>query len=617
MFKVVSQKSFVKGTVAVSNRFSVPKGAVMRAINMLLTERGALQTCDGTLIVSGIPQSGITTLVELGTYNNLSSPPILLVIAITGAGTFSLYNFGTNPATLITTGTITSGWQNPQLFAFAGFTIVTVGNGQTPYTFNGTTLTALSTNSSWQANTLYQVGDRIVAAGHTFVVASLSESYSNSGTGTGVSNTSPSTYAGLSGSSIPAFGAVTPIGNTIGDNQIHWQFISGSPDQGHQTVPGGAAHGIVFAQAFWLWNTGATNSGLDGPNVIRQSAVNNPNSWPDANLAYVGKDDGDMGSGMASFTIAEAGISPTGSLVLFKNYSSYQVTGVFGANNFAIQLIKTDMGCIAGRTPLFATGFGIIRFAHLGFALFDGVNDTLISEEIRPYIFGLSGLTGVDFTKVANGRAALVTSPPMYCCALPLLGQSGNLTRVFCYDLTMKAWMIVDVTGTQAYRAFKQIRLPNQPTTTYFADALSDGTNFNVRRWQNGDADFDGTAIPWSVIPAEIGDPGSRAYFRRVMVRGHSLTAGKITAQAVLASSLPPADTEQSAPTGPNSSGIVPVNNMGSGLYLGDQDIAVAYDLAETAASGRAQFSGTGRVTLEGFDWHVVLKKPRPVGQGI
>jgi hypothetical protein len=617
VFKVVSQKSFVKGTVAVSNRFSVPKGAVMRAINMLLTERGALQTCDGTKIVSGVPQSGITTLVELGTYNNLTSAPILLVIAITSATTFSLYNFGTNPATLITTGTITSGWQNPQLFAFAGFTIVTVGNGQTPYTFNGTTLTTLSTNSSWQANTLYQVGDRIVAAGNTFVVASLSESYTNSGTGTGVSSTAPTSYAGLSGSSMPAFGGVTPVGATIADNQIHWQFVSGNPAFGHQTVPGGAAHGIVFAQALWLWNTGPSNSGLDGPNVIRQSTVNNPNSWPDANLAYVGKDDGDSGTGMASFTIAEAGISPTGSLVLFKNYSSYQVTGVFGASNFAIQLVKTDMGCIAGRTPLFATGFGIIRFAHLGFALFDGVNDTLISEEIRPYIFGDAVITGVDFTNAANGRGALVTSPPMYCCALPLVGQSGKLTRVFCYDLTMKAWMVVDVTGTQAYRAFKQIRLPNQPTTTYFADALSDGTSFNVRRWQVGDPDFDGTAIPYSIQPPEVGDPGSRAFFRRVMVRGHALTAGKMTMGASLGAAALPNDTEATAPTGPNSSAITPVNSVRQANYVGDQDLAVSFDIGETAASGRASFSGTGRVTIEGFDWHVALKKPRPVGQGI
>ena len=93
--------------------------------------------------------------------------------------------------------------------------------------------------------------------------------------------------------------------------------------------------------------------------------MNNPNSWPNVNMGYVGSDDGTQGTGIGTFTIAEAGIAPTGSLVLFKDFSTYQIIGVFGAADFSIQQVKSDMGCIGGRSVQFATGHGIIRLSHL------------------------------------------------------------------------------------------------------------------------------------------------------------------------------------------------------------------------------------------------------------
>ena len=164
---------------------------------------------------------------------------------------------------------------------------------------------------------------------------------------------------------------------------------------GGETVPPGAKHGAFHLSTMWLWNTNATTTTLDGPSSLRASAVNNIASWPSNFQAFIGKDDGQQGMGLAQYTIAESGISPTTTLIAFKEYSGYQISGTFGGT-IAIQKIKSDLGCIAPRTIQFVTGFGIVRMTHKGFALYNGVDDKLISEEVRPAIYG----NGIDFTSL-------------------------------------------------------------------------------------------------------------------------------------------------------------------------------------------------------------------------
>jgi hypothetical protein len=395
----------------------------------------------------------------------------------------------------------------------------------------------------------------------------------------------------------------------------------GSAALGKQTTPLGAAHAISHAGALWAWNTFPTNQvntkttgGADGPSVIRQSSLNNPNSWPNAYMAYVGRDDGQQGTGIGTFTIAESGIAPTGSLVLFKEFSTYQVLGVFGATDFAIQQVKTDMGCIAGRTVQFATGAGLIRLTHRGIAVFNGVNDDLLSEEIRPYIFGRAGIAPIDFANAINSRAALVENPPMYVCGVPTVGSGGGITRILCYDLVMKAWMIISICPPLNISAINQIRIPGLQPITYFGDSDKGGA---IRRWQQGDSDWDGVPIQWGVQPAEIGDPGSRAYFRRVQVRLHAKTAGTMNVQSAIASALIPTISEVEQLTGPSSSGLYGTQALGKATYVGDQDLAVAFDVAQTAESARAIFTGSGKVVIEGFDWHVIQKPTRVFNQAV
>ena len=233
----------------------------------------------------------------------------------------------------------------PDMIPFVGLTILALGNGYPPYQTDGTTgATTALTNAftgafpSWVATTAYNVGDIIQPAtpnGHVYKCI----------------------QSGISGTSTPTF--PTGAGLTVSDHTAIWQ------ENGSNATPAprGAAHAINHAGSLWLWNTSPTNTSdnLDGPSVLKMSDSNNPNSWNPLNVAFVGKNDGQQGMGMASFTIAETGITPTASLVLFKEFSTYQVIGVFGATDFEIEKAQTDLGCIAPRTIKFVPGFGIVR----------------------------------------------------------------------------------------------------------------------------------------------------------------------------------------------------------------------------------------------------------------
>ena len=50
-------------------------------------------------------------------------------------------------------------------------------------------------------------------------------------------------------------------------------------------------------------------------------------------------------------------------------------------------------------------------------------------------------------------------------------------------------------------------------------------------------------------------------------------------------------------------------------MYAGDTDLGVAFDIGQTAPSASGTFSGTGKVSIEGIDYHVIAKPPRPFGQ--
>lgn len=300
----------------------------------------------------------------------------------------------------------------PQLLSYQGALIIAPGNGYPPqYYTDGGSVQQIPNNFTaiypdWEASTVFSASDIIVdsVSGGVF----------------------QATQGGETGASRPIFNDTLKAATA--DNTVVWQCIATS----YQGQPlRGAAHAIIYAGFLFIANTSPTltSDQQDGPSALKQCDLGNFKSWNPVNTAMVNQDDGDQITGLATFTIAELGISPTGNLVIFKTFSTFQMTGVFGGSDFSIQQSKTDLGCIASRSIQFLAGFGqIARLTHEGFAMFDGTNDKVFSEEVRPYIFGPddeeSDIVGLDWSRIYFSKAAQSSNPPMYVCACPILAAS-------------------------------------------------------------------------------------------------------------------------------------------------------------------------------------------------
>jgi hypothetical protein len=326
------------------------------------------------------------------------------------------------------------------------------------------------------------------------------------------------------------------------------------------------------------------------------AAVGKIDDWPSANQSFIAKDDGQVGMGLASYTIVETGISPISTLIAFKNFSAYQISGVFGSTNFAIQQVKTDMGCIAPRSIQFVSGFGIIRLSHKGFALFNGVDDKLLSEDIRPMIFGNAqderDILPLDFTNIDKSCAGQVQNPPLYVCACPVAADfdgtpgDGNLTRYFVFDLVRKSWTVCDFPINVSYIG---TLYENGQGNLY----AGQNTNGGIYRLMGlNDITDSGIPINWSFRtgPITSGDPTGLLFFRRMLLdmvypQGQSLnytvSLNGYTSTLTGARSLPVLVTS------------------------GRTDI----DIMRNAPSIYATISGSGNIRVRGLTWQV-RKKP-------
>jgi hypothetical protein len=518
----------------------------------------------------------------------------------------------------------------PQIIQFANLMFLALGNGLSPFTSDGTNANTIqivntftATYPAWAINLAFNQGDSIQATvgGTAYVFTAVQGGLTNP-------------------TAAPTWPAT--LNKTVGDgagSTIIWKNagqVSTSPP------PRGAAHVEVYAGSIWVANTAPQISAdqLDGPSAIRMSDANNPNSWNPLNAAQVARDDGQQISGIKSFAVAAAGIPTTNQLAVFKDFSTYVTNGVFGAADFSIQQAQTDMGCSAGRSIQYLPGFGLIRLTHLGFAIFDGLYDKVVSEEVRPYIFGGEpDIVPVDWNFAWFSKGAQVANPPMYVCACPIQGTNasstnypftaqgvrtsgpvftngiyyikvqgmnsdgsatitaeqkvligaflnqsqyllvtfpnagafvtwrvyigsspggesyyvsvlgsvtqvsitnatpttagapasagGALSRVFCYDLVLKAWAIVDLPFLIS--TMKQIRAVGTIPITVMA-GYSDGA---TRRWQAGDQDWDSGAVNAGAVDGKVrggfrtaevyAEGGSqRTFFRRLVIRGVS-----------------------------------------------------------------------------------------------
>jgi hypothetical protein len=474
----------------------------------------------------------------------------------------------------------------PQCIQFADQEILILGNGYPPQACNpallGATTVAPLSNTfqdafpDWQASVTWLTGSQVTDGAGNYYTA---------------------TQGGVSGATVPAPWN-TALGAQTADGTVLW--TSQGPIVA-STAPRGAAHAVAYAGSLWLANTYPTNTsdGIDGPSCLKMSDSNNPNSWNPVNTAFVSRQDGTQITGLCPFTIAALGISPTGSLCIFKEFTTYQFIGVFGTTSFEIQPAQTNLGCIAARSIQFLPGFGVVRFTHLGFAVFDGINDRLISEDIRPYLFGgvdsEADLVPVDPAYVYLSQSAQTVTPPMYLCAMPLSGQSGALTRLFCYDLVMKSWAVLDL----PWAITSMATVAGGEGYPLVLAGKTDGT---IQRLQAGDLNWDQgdtaqSAVQWSFrTPDLFGEGGTqRLFYEKATITGYGSPA---MVQSIIANLW--LDGQR---IGAQGIDVVPMG--GSNLFTASVPIFRNGNRAHLDISGN---NGGAAGVIDSVDWAVTAK---------
>lgn len=592
----------------------------------------------------------------------------------------------------------------PKIVQFVNKMVLALGNGFPPYLSDGTPGGTVAITNTFTASyplrassTAYNLGDQVEAtvSATLYVFTAVQGGITSSG----------------------AFAPSAVLGSTTPDGNVIWKNsgqVTNSPS------PPGAAHAEVYAGSLWVANTSPTITAdqLDGPSALRMSLLNNPNSWNPLNAAQISPDDADQCTGLKAFTIAAAGIAPQNFLMFFKNFTTYLIQGVFGATDFAITRLQTDLGCIAPRSLQFVPGYGIMRLTHLGFAVTDGISDKLQDPEaIRPYLFQEStesDITPIDQSYLYFSKAAQTANPPMYVCAVPLqgnpftnfsgisltqgsvkitsafpvsvyytrieaiqpsgqssfsgeytinlfnqgslgrqstyaqtytvtlpnnptvatwriyigttpggqtgyvsvangvtsvlitpatvtvpgtptVGLGGFLTRLFCYDLVLKSWTVVDLPFPIS--TLDQFRTPGSQPITVMA-GLFDGA---LRRWQAGDTQWDAGAtnagssvsVQWSVSDAEVFTEGGtvKLFHNQTIIRGDGGPA------SILAT--------------PSINGQTQSSIQAALIALGNNQYEARIRLLKTAENLKLTISGTGPATIESISYQA---QPKPIG---
>lgn len=384
-----------------------------------------------------------------------------------------------------------------------------------------------------------------------------------------------------------------------GYDGITYAALTGSPN---------AQHLAIHLNFLWAWNTNPTTvtASLISPSSLQSSDLNNANSWPAANQTYISRDDGQTGQGLAQYTIAEAGISPTATLIAWKDFSGYECTNPFGTT-FSVQKVKSDMGCVAPRSIQFISGFGVIRLTHRGFALYDGVNDTLISEEERPRIFGRDQYNGLDWTQIGHSMATQCANPPLYICACPTSGPT--LTRVFIYDLVRRAWTVLNYPHNIATL---QLVLDAGQLPTVLGGDWDGGY---VRRYFAGDTSDDGTAISWLTRTRAYttGTPSERAYWRRLLLTTYGFQPGTQITATFFFSPIAPIQSKTITKTIPTVNGISPFLGFGLDPFGTSpfgatidaiEDTVLEFPIGQKCNNIQVQLAGSSQGRIRGMELH-------------
>lgn len=613
-----------------------------------------ISNTDASLIESNLPGSASpppippqivpapnTVVLAMG----YAIPPLFY----TGSGTPTVIN------NVFNAGTFFLNWtQGTQYYTGSTVQVTIGGVGYTFKALQGGV--SSSSGNPWAASTQYGPGAIITAevGGVTYAYQALTSGQTGTAapsfpatTGATVSEPSEANSSSESGSTTttnygyliwknvgvagpPAWNAT--YNSTVNDGTVVWQNIGVS----QPVAPPGAMHAIYHLNSLWLWGVGATqepNEYTTGPSALWVTDVNTLNSFNPVNMYYVAAGNGQKAMGAAVMSVSAIGIEPTSSLILFKEYSTYQVMGAPGASNFSIVAAQTNMGCVAPRTIQFVSGLGVIRMTHMGVAIFNGENDQLISDPVRTLLFGERGSNypQVDWSNISFASATITVNPSLYLLGLPTVGSGGKINLVLIYDLILMKWTLAVLPFYIS--SMSQILINSQEPVTI----LGSSTEGKIRRWFYNDSGWDDPSnlIQWSLQTPMIFEKSTqRMYIRMMQMRASIITPFSIpnvTATIYVAQAYAqPVRAPWPSPNvniesyydngfyyeqtyysliennpynqGPSEygTGIYSISTYSTGTVY-NVDSVLTYDVGNTGYGIQAVFSGSGDIAINGF----------------
>jgi hypothetical protein len=250
----------------------------------------------------------------------------------------------------------------------------------------------------------------------------------------------------------------------------------------------------------------------------------------------------------------------------------------------------------------------VIRLTHKGFALYNGVDDKIISEEIRPYIYGRGTIQGIDVNQTGYAWAAQSVNPPLYYAACATDSSSAALNRVFVYDLIRSTWTICDY--PVGFQCLNAVPLGSQAPTLVGGEA-STGNPTRIMNLSNGSTTDLGAPVAWEFhTRAESGrSPLQNNFYRRVVLTFEAdLTTSVTFTVTVGETDLTPIVRTLTV----GSAAVWGTAKWGSFLW-GSQSktrSTVTIDINRTGETAQLKVVGTKPVRMRGIEWHL---KPKPI----
>lgn len=417
--QIAKQIDFSKGIYANVNRFGQPPGTIHSASNYVFDKDGALQTVDGSLIISSLGGTGATTGQQpfrfIVRYAETGQPQ--RIYALQPTGTHVNVVDVSEVATQLEL-SLASSYDIPNAVQAGDTLAVALGRGTTPAILNNEPLVQVApwintwnapTNiPQWEPNVTVGLGQAVLpttANGHIYTAIQVDPN-----------------LGGITGATQPTWPTLTQ--STVTDGTVIWREAGATS----APIPPGADFFFYHMGFLWAWGTNVAYdaNNLDGPDALRMSDLNNFFSWNPLNASFLGKGDGTVAMGGAVMTLGEAGIAATSQIVLFKDTTSYIVLGALGPSA-QIRQVPTGVGCVAPGTITFIEELGVVRLSERGITVFDGQNDSFeqLTAPIRAYLFGgLSDIMPVDWAHIRFAKACRVHNPPAYLLACPIVNFS-------------------------------------------------------------------------------------------------------------------------------------------------------------------------------------------------